>query len=110
MKESKMIFEHKGKYTLTGDIALQEFNRLNPLRFKVLNWNTFSPVYNYTRKQISLSIKGERHLFEPELSLIQNPYCFMIGITPDSMLFMANAYIYILHVMVELHQPFHLPM
>ena len=34
----------------------------------------------------------------------------LIGITPDSLLFMANAYIYILHVVVELHQPFHLPM
>ena len=34
----------------------------------------------------------------------------LIGITPDSILFMANAYIYILHVTVQLHQPFHLPM
>ena len=76
LKESKMIFENKGKSTLTGDIALQDFNRLNPLKPEVLNWNTFSLVYNYTRKQISLSIDGERHLFEPELSLFQNPCCF----------------------------------
>ena len=68
LKESKMIFEHKGKSTLTGDIALQDFNRLNPLRFKVLNGNTFSPVFYYTWKQISLSIKGEGHLFEPKFS------------------------------------------
>ena len=65
LKESKMIFENKGKSTLTGDIALQEFNRLNPLRFKVLNWNTFSLVCNYSMKQVSLSIKGEKNLFEP---------------------------------------------
>ena len=29
----------------------------------------------------------------------------LIGITPDSILFMANAYIYILHVMVVFHLP-----
>ena len=50
LKESKMILEHKGKYTLTGDIASKDFNRLNPLRFKVLNGNTFPPVFYYTRK------------------------------------------------------------
>ena len=76
LEEPKVIFENKGKSTLTGDIALQDFNRLNTLRFKILNWNTFSPVCNYTRKLISVSIKGEKNLFEPELSLIQNPCCF----------------------------------
>ena len=65
LEKPKVIFENKGISTLTGNIALQEFNGLNPFKFKVLDWNTFSPIYNHTRKQVLLSIEVEWNLFKP---------------------------------------------
>ena len=64
LKKPKVIFENESISTLPGNITLQDFNGLNPIRFKVMDWNTFSPICNHTKKKVLLSIEGECNLFK----------------------------------------------
>ena len=65
---------------------------------------TEQEVWQWTGKQ------NARTEMQPGVMVGSQALIPLIGITPDSFLFMANSYIYILHVVVELHQHFHLPM
>ena len=65
---------------------------------------TEQAVWQWTGKQ------NARTEMQPGVMAGSQALIPLIGIiTPDSILFMANAYIYILHEVVELHHPFHLP-
>ena len=61
---------------------------------------TEQAVWQWTGKQNARTEMQQAGVMANSQTLIP-----LIGITPDSILFMANAYIYILHVTVVFHLP-----